>query len=238
MANTVKITKDQLTKLVNEVVAEKLKENPLGPVQNPGTANARVDGIVTDMKNASAKGQLTDISGINWAVQNGVFGPSEYEYLFSQLEKAGLGEWAQKARRFLGANNPQKQAPGQPTNSRMGESMKITKEQLTKIVNETVKAKLTSILTEAEAPKPEPGTSVPNAKAVTAWLGKIDALFLDIVERSKALADEGEGMIQENLLNAAETGTRNELIINRIGVLRSVANNLSTYWERMRRYLP
>lgn len=111
--------------------------------------------------------------------------------------------------------------------------MKISEQELKQIVNETVARKLkeAKILSEAES-----GVAVPSAKSVVAFTKKCDDLVSEMIEKIKALADEGEELIEPNLLNAPETGTRNELVIQRVGSLRTMANGLSTFFERMRRF--
>jgi hypothetical protein len=82
------------------------------------------------------------------------------------------------------------------------------------------------------------GTEVPNAKAVVAFAKKCDDLITETIVKFKDLADDGEKLIDSNLLNAPETGTRNELVIHRIGTLRTIANGLSSFFERIRRFSP
>lgn len=117
--------------------------------------------------------------------------------------------------------------------------MKITEQELKQIVSEAVTKKLTEAgLVKSKTLKEasESGTSVPDAKAVVAFTKECDDLISEMIEKIKALADKGEELIEPNLLNAPETGTRNELVIQRVGSLRTMANGLSTFFERMRRF--
>jgi hypothetical protein len=118
--------------------------------------------------------------------------------------------------------------------------MKITEQELKQIVSEAVAKKLTEAglvksktsLREAS----DAGTSVPDSKKVVAFTKECDDLITEMIEKIKALADKGEELIEPNQLNTPETGTRNELVIQRVGSLRTMANGLSTFFERMRRF--
>lgn len=109
--------------------------------------------------------------------------------------------------------------------------MRITEKDLKKLVNEAVAKKLASLLKE------ESGTQVPDAKNVVAFTKKFDDHITKMIEETRALADEGEGLIDTNLMSHPEVGTRNEWIITRVGMLRTIANSLATTFERVRRYL-
>lgn len=109
--------------------------------------------------------------------------------------------------------------------------MKISELELKKIVNEAVSKKLANL-------KEDSGTEVPNAKAVVSFAKKCDDAIIETIDRFRKLADEGETLIDPNLLNAPETGTRNELVIHRVGTLRTIANGLATFFERIRRFSP
>lgn len=111
--------------------------------------------------------------------------------------------------------------------------MKVSEEQLKKLIHEAVAKKL-AVLKEESG---EEGTLVPSAKNVVAFSKKFDDLMTEMIEKTKALADEGEGLIDTNLMNHPEVGTRNELIIGKVGMLRAIANSLATTFERVRRYL-
>lgn len=113
--------------------------------------------------------------------------------------------------------------------------MKITQNQLKKMISETVAKKLATL---KEADEKDNGMAVPDAKDIVAFTKKFDDHFTDIIVKTKALADEGEALLRTNLTNHPEVGTRNELVIQRVGLLRSMANSLSTTWERVRRYMP
>lgn len=110
--------------------------------------------------------------------------------------------------------------------------MKITENDLRKLVNEAVKKKLQEASDTAE-----PGTVVPSAKSVVAFSKKFDDLVTKMIEDVRTLADEGEALIESNLTNHPEVGTRNELLIGKIGILRAIANSLATTFERVRRYI-
>lgn len=115
---------------------------------------------------------------------------------------------------------------------KMGESMKITEQELKALIGEAVAKKMAS-LTEA---KGEPGTDVPNGKAVAEFVMDFSSHINKMVEETKALADKGEALIETNLLNHPEVGTRNELLIQHVGMLRSISNSLATVHERIRRF--
>lgn len=114
---------------------------------------------------------------------------------------------------------------------KMGESMKITESELKALIRESIAKKLA--LKEASG---EPGTNVPNGKAVADFVMEFKAHINKMVEDTKSLADKGEKLIETNLLNHPEVGTRNELLIQHVGMLRSIANSLATVFERIRRF--
>lgn len=114
--------------------------------------------------------------------------------------------------------------------------MQITKEELSKLVTEAVARKIDAL--KEGILKEDAGTNVPSAKAVVAFTKKSDDLIIDMIEKVRALSDEGEALIDSNLLNHPEVGTRNELLITRVGTLRTLANSLSTWFERARRMEP
>lgn len=109
--------------------------------------------------------------------------------------------------------------------------MKITNTELKKLVQEAVDKKLATL-------KEDAGTDVPSAKGIVAFTKKFDDFLTDTVEKAHALADEGEKLIDSNLLNAPEVGTRNEMVIHRVGMLRTIANGISTFFERVKRFVP
>lgn len=109
--------------------------------------------------------------------------------------------------------------------------MQITEKELKKLVAEAVEKKLANL-------KEDSGVEVPNAKAVVAFAKKCDDFITATIVEARKLADEGETLIDPNLLNAPETGTRNELVIHRVGTLRTIANGLATFFERIRRFSP
>jgi len=108
--------------------------------------------------------------------------------------------------------------------------MKITQSELKKLVQETVDKKLATL-------KEDVGTEVPSAKGVVAFVKKFDDFLTDTVVKAHELADEGEKLIDSNLLNHPEVGTRNEMLIHRVGMLRTIANSVSTYFERIKRFI-
>lgn len=114
--------------------------------------------------------------------------------------------------------------------------MKISREQLETMIKEALEERLKtgSGLTEVA----EPGTEVPNAKDMVAFLRKFDVLIEKAIDDARALADSGEELIQTNLLSHPEVGTRNELLKNRVGMLRAMANNMATVFERIKRFEP
>lgn len=113
--------------------------------------------------------------------------------------------------------------------------MKITEQELKNLVNEVVAKKIANI---KEAAAGDPGTEAPSAKEVVSFMKEFDDFLTETVEKAHKLADKGETLIKENLLNTPETGTRNEVIITRVGMLRSMANGVSTFFERVRRFSP
>ncbi len=116
--------------------------------------------------------------------------------------------------------------------------MRISQEQLEKMIKEAIAKKLSPLKEEARGEDSEVGTGVPDAKKVVALLKKFDDLIEDTIKKARELADEGEDLIQTNLLSHPEVGTRNELLKNRVGMLRSMANNLATTFERVKRFSP
>lgn len=108
--------------------------------------------------------------------------------------------------------------------------MRVTEAQLKKLIGEAVAKKLATLNEES-------GVQVPDAKGVVAFTKKFDDLINKMIEETRALADEGEGLIDSNLMNHPEVGTRNEWVITRVGMLRTIANSLATTFERVRRYI-
>ena len=126
----------------------------------------------------------------------------------------------------------------------MQKNTRITEQELRSLIGEAVAKKLAhlkesgKLLKEAEDMKPELGVQVPSAKAVVAFSKKVDDFITKTIEEARKLADDGEELIEPNLVNAPETGTRNELVIHRVGTLRTIANGLATFFERIRRSSP
>lgn len=110
----------------------------------------------------------------------------------------------------------------------------ITEKALKEMINNAVAKKLK----EAVGEDKNEGTVVPDAKKIVEFTKKFDDLLTKMIVDIRELADEGEGLMRENLLNHPEVGTRNELIIQKVGLLRAMANSISTTWERVRRYMP
>lgn len=142
------------------------------------------------------------------------------------------------AERELGYDEPEDKLPKQMGLGRAGKArqegvMRVTESALKKLIHEAV-AKRLRVLKEESG---EEGTLVPSAKNVAAFSKKFDDLMTEMIEKTKALADEGEGLIDTNLMNHPEVGTRNELVIGKVGMLRGIANSLATTFERVRRYL-
>lgn len=153
--------------------------------------------------------------------------PLSPEQIFAFQQKASDEE--------LGHDDPHDLLPkhiGMGKLGKMGESMKITETELRSLINEAVAKKMASI---SEA-KGEPGTDVPNGKGVAAFVMEFSSHINKMVEETKALADKGEALIETNLLNHPEVGTRNELLIQHVGMLRSISNSLATVHERIRRF--
>jgi hypothetical protein len=107
--------------------------------------------------------------------------------------------------------------------------MKITETELKKLVKEAVDKKLATL-------KEDAGTDVPSAKGIVAFTKKFDDFLTKTIEEARKLADDGEALIDSNLLNHPEVGTRNEMVIHRVGMLRTIANGMSTFFERVRRF--
>ena len=81
-------------------------------------------------------------------------------------------------------------------------------------------------LREARGEGSEVGTGVPDAKKVVAILKKFDDLIEDTIKKARDLADEGEDLIQTNLLSHPEVGTRNEILKNRSKTARNVVKSV------------
>ncbi len=99
--------------------------------------------------------------------------------------------------------------------------MKITKKELSEMIKEEVSTAL-----------------VPDGKKVVALMKDFDDLIEETIEKAKKLADDGEEILQSNILGSPEVKSRNELLKTRIGMLRGIANSLSTTFERMKRSSP
>ena len=76
---------------------------------------------------------------------------------------------------------------------------------------------------------------VPDGKKVVALQKDFDAFIEETIEKAKKLADDGEEILRANVLTSPEVATRNEIILTKVGMLRSIANSLSSNYERMRR---
>jgi len=148
--------------------------------------------------------------------------PSEEE-LFAQQQAKSDAE--------LGVDSEFDLMPKHQGMGRVKEEMKITESELKALIGEAVKKRLAS-LKEA----PESGTSVPNGESVASFIMEFNSHINKMIEDTKKLADKGEALIETNLLNHPEVGTRNELLIQHVGMLRSVANSLATIFERIRRF--
>jgi hypothetical protein len=238
-----KISQNDLRALVRETVAKKLGEGWFGggggaaaPQVDPG-AKAHIDRRMQGVKEDPTRA----LSIMQFGIQKGEFGPESYDYMYSELEKAGAKAEADKLRDFIQRTNPQMQSPIMDSAQRNG--TRITEQELRALIDEAVAQKLSALkegklLKEADDPKSEPGTMVPSAKAVVAFSKKCDDLITKMIEEIRKLADDGEELIDPNLLNAPETGSRNELVIHRVGMLRTTANGLATFFERVRRSSP
>lgn len=108
--------------------------------------------------------------------------------------------------------------------------MKVTAEQLEEIIKESISASLKEAA--------ENGTEMTSAKDMTAFMKSFDKLIEKSIEDARKLADEGEDLLKSNLLKSSEAEVRNEIIKNRVGMLRTMANNMSTVFERIRRFEP
>jgi len=96
--------------------------------------------------------------------------------------------------------------------------MKITKEQLNMLIKEELKNAI-----------------VPDGKKVVALQKDFDSFIEETIERAKKLADDGEEIIRTNVLTSPDIAARNEIVLTKVGMLRAIANNLASNYERMRR---
>lgn len=120
--------------------------------------------------------------------------------------------------------------------------MKVSAQQLEKMIRETIgemtnEDKLTN-LKEARGTGSEVGTGVPDGEKIASFMKSFDKLIEDTILKTRELADQGEDLIQANLLNHPESGVRNEFLKHKVGMLRSMANNLATVFERVKRFSP
>jgi hypothetical protein len=117
-----------------------------------------------------------------------------------------------------------------------GKTVTVTESELKQLVGEAVANNLRRLLRESDT-NSESGTNIPDAKSVVAFTKKFDQQIEKMIKEVRALADEGEKLIDPNLMNHPEGGTRNEWVIFRVGMLRTISNSLATTFERVRRYL-
>lgn len=80
--------------------------------------------------------------------------------------------------------------------------------------------------------------SMPDGKKVVAFMKDTDAFIEKTIEEARKLADAAEEVIQSNILASPEVNERNELLKTRIGMLRGIANNLASSYERTKRSTP
>lgn len=114
--------------------------------------------------------------------------------------------------------------------------MKITAEQLQALINETLEKHLANQIQLQEAA--ENGTEMTSAKDMTDFMRSFDKLIEKSIEDARKLADEGEALLKANLLKNAEAEVRNEIVKYRVGMLRTMANNMATVFERVKRFEP
>lgn len=84
----------------------------------------------------------------------------------------------------------------------------------------------------------ENGAEMTSAKDMTAFMKSFDDMIEKSIEDARKLADEGEDLLKANLLKSAEAEVRNEIVKYRVGMLRTMANNMATVFERVKRFEP
>lgn len=91
-------------------------------------------------------------------------------------------------------------------------------------------------LTEAAQGGAENGAEMAGAKDMVAFMKDFDAFVEKVIEEARTLADKGEGILKANLLQSGEAAVRNEIVKNRVNMLRTMANNMAMVYERVRRF--
>lgn len=60
------------------------------------------------------------------------------------------------------------------------------------------------------------------------YLSKVDKVITDTIETCTDLIEEGEEIMEEDILRLPQVGERNRLILDMIGILRKLKNDLAT----------
>jgi hypothetical protein len=105
---------------------------------------------------------------------------------------------------------------------------KINKEQLLSIVKNTIKEQL-------ELRDLLPGG---DGKELEEYVSKVDNFIKETVEKMQELHDEGQDIIQTDILggrdSSAKVGERNRLIMARVGILDKMKKQLVAAYEYLR----
>jgi len=115
--------------------------------------------------------------------------------------------------------------------------LKMTKLELQTLINEAVAKKvdalktLSSLKEEKIEKKKGDKTEEATAKQVVAFTKKFDDLVTKMIEDSRSLADAGEELMK----NGEDAKLKNEILLHRVGLLRGIANSMSTVFERCKR---
>ena len=95
--------------------------------------------------------------------------------------------------------------------------MKITKEQLTKMVKEAVTKHLNEKFDYTNDLVPDD---------VAEYSKKVDALLKKTIEEARKLHDEGEEMMRANILSSYEVQERNRFLLYHVGFLNNLVASL------------
>lgn len=60
------------------------------------------------------------------------------------------------------------------------------------------------------------------------YLTKVDKVITDTIETCGELIEEGEELMEEDILRLPQVGERNRIILDMIGILRKLKNDLAT----------
>jgi len=113
--------------------------------------------------------------------------------------------------------------------------LKMTKLELQTLINEAVAKKLDGLKASLKEEKIEKKkgdkTEEATAKQVVAFTKKFDDLVTKMIEDARSLSDDGEELMK----NGEDAKLKNEILVHRIGLLRGMANSMSTVFERCKR---